>query len=108
MKTIEQVEVKYVRLNTALIIGLIGFILGFLIGNVYDVIQSGSKIVASFDKALSLEPGLEQAWFNKGIVLYYDQGKKEAGRKLWEELSRKNPLFMTPAGKPIAEFLKTL
>jgi lipoprotein NlpI len=66
------------------------------------------KTIEQFDKALSLEPGLDQAWFNKGIVLYYDQGKKGAGRKLWDELSRKNPFFMTPAGKPIAEFLKTL
>lgn len=196
MKTIEKVEVKYVRLNTALIFGLIGLVVGFLIGNIYDVIQSGSKsttasvpgaaqkaptadqsgrifaleseigktpnnqaallelgnlyfdtdqpadairtyqkylalnalnamvwtdlgimyreignsaeALASFDKALSLEPGLEQAWFNKGIVLYYDQGNKEAARKLWNDLSRKNPFFMTPSGKTIAEFLKTL
>ena len=42
MKKVKEVEVKYVTLNTALIIGLVGLIVGFIAGNIYSVYKSGS------------------------------------------------------------------
>ena len=42
MKKVKEIEVKYVTLNTALIIGLIGLIVGFIAGNIYSLYKSGS------------------------------------------------------------------
>jgi len=42
MKKVKQVEVKYVTMNTALIIGLIGLIVGFIAGNIYSIYKAGS------------------------------------------------------------------
>ena len=42
MKKVKQVEVKYVTMNTAVIIGLIGLIVGFIAGNIYSIYKSGS------------------------------------------------------------------
>jgi len=196
MKKTEKVEVKYVTLSTALIIGLVGLIVGFLAGNIYSVYKSGpgasgsinmpnsvqntslqqsgqifalereaeknpknqavwlnlgnlyfdtnkyqdairaynkyielnpndanvwtdlgvmhrrtknaSEAISSFDKAIELNPKHEQARFNKGIVLFYDLGNREAGKQIWIELSQINPNFQTTSGQTIKEFLETL
>ena len=196
MKKVKEVEVKYVTLNTALIIGLIGLIAGFIGGNVYSLYKSGSmgsrqitpagssqavtmdqsgrmlslerevennpknlaawlelgnlyfdtgkfqdaiqayskylslnpnnanvwtdlgvmyrrsgnpaEAVSSFEKAIEMNPRHEQARFNKGIVLFYDLGNRDAALQAWQELIQINPNFQTTSGQTIKEFVEKL
>jgi lipoprotein NlpI len=62
--------------------------------------------MASFDKAIEVDPRHEHAHFNKGIVLYYDVGFQDEGLKIWQELSKINPNFRTPEGTTITDLLK--
>ncbi len=196
MKKVKEVEVKYVTLNTALIIGLAGLIVGFIAGNIYSLYKSGSmgprqanissssqsisteqsarmlvlerevennpknlaawldlgnlyfdthkyqnsigaytkylnlnpnnadvwtdlgimyrrsknpaEAISCFDKAIEWDPQHEQAFFNKGIVQFYDLGNREAAMQTWQELIQINPNFRTPEGQTIKEFVKKL
>lgn len=196
MKKVKQVEVKYVTLNTALIIGLVGLIIGFIAGNIYSLYKSGSigsqqanipsstqsipmaqsgrmlslereveknpnnlqawlelgnlyfdtnkygdaiqayskylnlnpnnpdvwtdmgvmyrrngnpnDAVSSFDRAIELDPQHEQARFNKGIVLYYDLGNREAAMQTWQELIKINPNFRAPGGQTLKELMEKI
>ncbi len=196
MKKVKEVEVKYVTLNTALIIGLVALIVGFILGNVYSLYKSGSmgikqinpssssqaismdqsgrmlalereiennpnslatwlelgnlyfdtdkfqdaiqayskylslnpnnpdvwtdlgvmyrrsknpaEAVSSFDKAIELNPQHEQAYFNKGIVQFYDLGNRDAAMLTWQELIQINPNFRTTSGQTIKEFVEKL
>lgn len=193
MKKVKEVEVKYITLNTALIIGLVCLIVGFIAGNIYSLYKSGSmgagsggivgsgqtismdqsgrmlalereveknpddmaawlelanlyfdagkfqdaiqaynkylgmnpnnpnvwtdlgvmyrrsgnpsEAISSFDKAIELDPRHEQARFNKGIVLFYDLGKRDLAMKTWQELIKINPNFLTTSGQTIKEFV---
>lgn len=196
MKKVKEVEVKYVTLNTALIIGLVGLIIGFIGGNIYSLYKAGSmgpkqanitstsqsisteqsarmlalereveknptslaswlelgnlyfdtnkymdaiqaytkhlslnpnnpdvwtdlgvmyrrsrnpaEAVSSFDKAIELNPQHEQAYFNKGIVQFYDLGNRDAAMLTWQELIKINPNFRTTSGQTIKEFIEKL
>jgi tetratricopeptide (TPR) repeat protein len=193
MKKVKEVEVKYVTLNTALIIGIVGLIVGFIGGNIYSLYKSGSmgpkqaniasssqsisteqsarmlvlereveknpkslsawlelgnlyfdtqkyqdairaytkylnlnpnnpdvwtdlgvmyrrngnpsEAVSSFDKAIELNPKHEQAYFNKGIVQFYDLGNRDAAMQTWQELIKINPNFITTSGQTIEVFV---
>ncbi len=190
MVKVKKIEVQTVPLNTALIIGLIALVVGFIAGNIYSVYKSGpgvttrtpeqerstrqlarifalerevksnpnnstawlelgnlyfdtnkykdsiqaynthlslkpgspgvltdlgimyrrsgnpSEAIASFDRALELNPRHEPARFNKGIVLYYDVGFRDEAVKIWRELSESNPDYRTSDGRTIKEFLE--
>ena len=194
MKKVKEVEVKYITLNTALIIALVALIVGFILGNVYSLYKSGtlgpaslspstssqsvsrdqsgrmlalereleknpgnmaawlelgnlyfdtgktddaiqayskylsmnpnnpnvwtdlgvmyrrsgvpSEAIASFDKAIEIDPRHEQARFNKGIVLFYDLGNRDAALQAWQELVKINPNFQTTSGQSIKEFIE--
>ena len=67
-----------------------------------------TEAIASFDKALEMNPRHEHARFNKGIVLYYDVGFRDEAVKIWRELSDINPNFRIPDGRTIREFLDKL
>ena len=196
MKKVKEVEVKYITLNTALIIGLVTLIVGFILGNVYSLYKSGSmgsrpitpagssqavtmdqsgrmlalerevennpknlaawlelgnlyfdtgkfqdaiqayskylnlnpnnanvwtdlgvmyrrngnhdEAISSFEKAIEFDPKHEQARFNKGIVLFYDLGNRDAAMKAWQELIEINPNFRTTSGQTIKEFVENL
>jgi cytochrome c-type biogenesis protein CcmH/NrfG len=94
VKKVKEVEVKYITLNTALIIALVALIAGFILGNVYSLYKSGSlgrqshspqgsKQAISMDQSgrmLALEREVENnpsnmaAWLELGN-LYFDTGK---------------------------------
>ena len=94
MKKTKEIEVKYVSLNTALIIGLIGLIVGFIAGNIYSLYKAGSLgprqadipeashsiSVEQTGRMLALERDVEknpdnpEAWLELGN-LYFDTGK---------------------------------
>ena len=60
------------------------------------------KAVASFRKASSLQPDLENAMFNEGVVLYYDLKRKDEAEIAWKRLLKANPGARAPDGKPVS------
>jgi tetratricopeptide (TPR) repeat protein len=85
MKKVKEVEVKYVTLNTALIIGLVGLIIGFILGNVYSLYKSGSlgpkqASVSSSNQSVSTEQSARM------LVLERDLEKNPNSLALWLEL----------------------
>jgi len=66
------------------------------------------KAVETFDQALKIIPGFEQALFNKGIVLLNDLGKNEEALKTWKELLLINPGARGPDGTPVSELVEKL
>jgi cytochrome c-type biogenesis protein CcmH/NrfG len=110
MKKVKEVEIKYVTLNTALIIGLIGLIVGFIGGNVYSLYKSGSmgsrqitpaasSQAVSMDQSgrmLALEREVENnpknlaAWLELGN-LYFDTGKFQDAIQAYSKYLSMNP-----------------
>ncbi len=56
------------------------------------------KALEAFDKAIALNPGHDNARFNKGVVLLHDIKDREAALAAWEALVKVNPLAQTPEG----------
>ncbi|UCE40258.1 MAG: tetratricopeptide repeat protein [Candidatus Aminicenantes bacterium] len=110
MKKVKEVEVKYITLNTALIIGLVALIVGFILGNVYSLYKSGSLGVrqinpssssqgVSMDQSgrmLALEREVENnpnntaAWLELGN-LYFDTGKFQDAIQAYSKYLSLNP-----------------
>jgi tetratricopeptide (TPR) repeat protein len=110
MKKVKEVEVKYITLNTALIIGLVALIVGFILGNVYSLYKSGSMGPNSSSSAasnqsisrdqsgqmLALEREVEKnpsnmaAWLDLGN-LYFDTGKIENAIEAYSKYLSQNP-----------------
>ena len=78
------------------------------LGVMYRRNNQGDKAIESFDKALQLSPGFEQALFNKGIVLYNDQGNLDGALQVWRELLIVNPGAMGPNGVPVKNLVDDL
>jgi len=110
MKKVKEVEVKYVTMNTALIIGLIGLVVGFIGGNIYSVYKSGSMgprqagmpgssqnmTMEQSGRMLDLEreveknPGNTAAWLELGN-LYFDTGKHQDAIQAYSKFLSINP-----------------
>lgn len=120
MKKTKEVEVKYVSLNTALIIGIIGLIIGFIAGNIYSLYKSGSmgsqqsgisdsSHSVSIDQSgrmLALEREVEKnpdnpaAWLELGN-LYFDTNKHTDAIRAYTtylDLNPDNPDVWTDLG----------
>ena len=110
MKKVKQADVKYVTLNTALIIGIVGLIVGFIAGNIYSLYKSGSIGPAQADiprsspsismaqsaRLLELEREVEKnpsnpaAWLELGN-LYFDTGKHQDAIRAYLKYLGMNP-----------------
>ena len=110
MKKVKEVEVKYVTLNTALIIGIVGLIVGFIGGNIYSLYKSGamgpqqSNVLSSSQgistaqssRMLSLEreveknPSHQAAWLELAN-LYFDTGKHQDAVQAYSKYLSLNP-----------------
>ena len=64
------------------------------------------KAIASFDKAIAIDPNHEVSRFNKGIVLLHDLKDTERALQAWESLLEINPLAMAPNGQSVDELIK--
>jgi cytochrome c-type biogenesis protein CcmH/NrfG len=92
MKKEEMVEVKYIKLNTALLIGFIALVVGFLGGNVYSVYKGGPAVsraalsqpaggnpaaaaqaarITALENEVKINPENKLAWVELGN-LYFD------------------------------------
>ncbi len=110
MKKVKEVEIKYVSLNTALIIGLVGLIIGFIGGNIYSLYKSGSFSSRQADmpaanmsisteqsaRMLALEREVEKdpdnlaAWLELGN-LYFDTRKYQDAIRAYNKYLSLNP-----------------
>ncbi len=110
MKKVKEVEVKYVTLNTALIIGLVGLIVGFIGGNIYSLYKSGamgprqsnipsasqgistvqSARMLSLEREVEKNPGSQAAWLELGN-LYFDTGKHQEAIQAYSKYLSLNP-----------------
>ena len=110
MKKVKEVEVKYITLNTALIIGLVALIVGFILGNVYSLYKSGlmggksinptspsqSVSMEQSGRMLALEREVENnpnslaAWLELGNI-YFDTGKFQDAIQAYSKYLSLNP-----------------
>ena len=120
MKKVKEVEVKYVSLNTALIIGLVGLIVGFIGGNIYSLYKSGSlgsrqatipgssqristeqsARMLALEREVERNPESQAAWLELGN-LYFDTRKYQDAIRAYNQylsLNPKNPDVWTDLG----------
>ena len=110
MKKVKEVEVKYVTLNTALIIGLVGLIIGFIGGNIYSLYKAGSmgprqSSTSSSSQSISMDqsgrmlalereveknPNSLAAWLELGNI-YFDTGKFQESIQAYSKYLSLNP-----------------
>jgi len=64
------------------------------------------EAVASFDRAIAAAPQLEQAYFNKGIVLMYDLHDVNGAVAAWEALLKVNPKAVASNGTPVSQLIE--
>ena len=124
MKKQEKVEVQYVKMNTALTIGLVCLIVGFLGGIIYSTYKSGatgmatpaqmsapqasaptmtpqqSQRILSLEKVVAADPNNPNAWLELGN-LYFDSGNFQGSIRSYVkylELDPDNPNVLTDLG----------
>ena len=121
MKKEEVVEVKYVKLNTALLIAFIALVVGFLGGNVYSVYKGGPAVsraaagqpggsalaasaemerLAALENQVKADPANKMAWLELGN-LYFDSGRPDDAVRAYEaylKLEPNNPNVLTDLG----------
>jgi cytochrome c-type biogenesis protein CcmH/NrfG len=124
MKKKESVEVQYIKLNTALTIGLVCLIVGFLGGIIYNTYKSGataamypapqtsaqapapsmtpqqSQRILVLEKEISANPGNQNAWVELGN-LYFDSGNNQGAIRSYSkylEFDPTNPNVLTDLG----------
>jgi tetratricopeptide (TPR) repeat protein len=85
MKQVKEVEVKYVTLNTALIIGLVGLIVGFIAGNIYSLYKSGSMGSGRADTVNS-SPTISTEQSARMLLLEREVEKSPDNLAAWSEL----------------------
>ena len=64
------------------------------------------EAVASFDRAIAVDPKHETARFNKGIVLLHDLKDEKGAIAAWRGLLEINPLAMAPNGQTVDELIR--
>jgi tetratricopeptide (TPR) repeat protein len=61
--------------------------------------------VREFDRAIAIDPKLENPRFNKGVVLLHDLNDREGAIRAWEGLLNINPLAKAPNGQSVDELI---
>lgn len=78
------------------------------LGVMYRAEHEHDRAVQSFDKALGLNPRHQVALLNKGVVLLFDLGDKDAARQAFTALLAVNPAAKTPDGKKVSDLVEQL
>lgn len=78
------------------------------LGIMYRETGDFAKAVATFHKAIEVDPGHQNAMFNEGVVLANDLHKNDEAIAAWQRLLDINPGAMSPTGVPLAEMFKRL
>jgi cytochrome c-type biogenesis protein CcmH/NrfG len=118
MKKQETVEVKYIKLSTAMLIGFIALVVGFIGGNVYSVYKGGPAVsraamdhqmggtpgrtdrIAALENEVKSNPGNKLAWVELGNLYFDGNRSKDAIRayKAYIELDPGNAHVWTDLG----------
>ena len=75
------------------------------LGTAYRLVGKFEQAVAHYNEALTRNPRHINARLNKGIVLYYDLGRKQEALEAWNNLLRIAPDVKAPDGTPLREFV---
>lgn len=78
------------------------------LGIMYREIGDFERAVASFRKAIAINPGHQNAMFNEGVVLAHDLNRKEDAVNAWQRLLDINPGAHSPSGKPLKDMIRQL
>ncbi len=124
MKKKESVDVQYIKLNTALTIGLVCLVVGFLGGIIYNTYKSGaaaamyqappaaaqapgpsmtpqqSQRILALEKEVSANPENQNAWVELGN-LYFDSGNNQGAIRSYSkylDFDPTNPNVLTDLG----------
>lgn len=75
------------------------------LGVMYRSNRQFKEAIAAFERATSLQPSLEQALFNKGVVLMFDLGDKAGAIQAWQQVLAINPDAHAPNGQSIKDMI---
>ena len=75
------------------------------LGIMYRRANRPEDAVREFERAIVIDPKLENAHFNKGIVLMHDLDDREGAIRAWEALLEINPVAMAPNGQSVDELI---
>lgn len=75
------------------------------LGVMYRQNKQPEKAVEAFNLAIQQNSSHMPSRYNKGIVLFYDQGDKEGAIASWEEMLKIDPQAKTNSGMSIREFI---
>jgi cytochrome c-type biogenesis protein CcmH/NrfG len=75
------------------------------LGIMYRRANRPEDAVREFERAIAIDPKLENAYFNKGIVLLHDLDDREGAIRSWEALLEINPVAMAPNGQSVDELI---
>ena len=78
------------------------------LGVMYRKVGQFKDAIAAFEQAMRINPKLEQALFNKGIVLLYDLNDKAGAIQAWQQEVDNNPNAVAPNGKTIKELIESV
>lgn len=75
------------------------------LGTMYRLTGQFEQALHEYDLVIARDPRHKNARFNKGIVLYYDLGRKEEALTVWKALVGVLPDAKAPDGSPMSEFI---
>lgn len=78
------------------------------LGIMYRETGDFTRAIASFRKALAIDPGHQNAMFNEGVVLSSDLHKNAEAAAAWQRLLEVNPHAKAPNGAPLADMIQQL
>ena len=111
MKKEETVEIKYIKLNTAILIAFVTLVVGFLGGNVYSVYKGGPAVsraalgqprggdstaaarmtrITALENEAKINPGNKLAWVELGN-LYFDADRPEDAIRAYSAYLKLDP-----------------
>jgi cytochrome c-type biogenesis protein CcmH/NrfG len=75
------------------------------LGIMYRRSGQPEEAVRRFDLAIAADPKLENARFNKGVVLLHDLNDRAGAIQAWEGLLAVNPMAMAPNGQSVDQMV---
>ncbi len=75
------------------------------LGTAYRLTGNYDQAIARYNAALARQPRHEHARLNKGIVLYYDLGRKQEALETWNRLLQLVPEAKGPDNTPLKDFI---
>lgn len=78
------------------------------LGIMYRALHRHDEALQAFSKAIALDPHHQNALFNTGVVLCFDQGKKDEARKVWNSILTFAPDAKAPDGRSLKDLIQQL